>query len=105
MRFMLARRSISMHAEPFATLSSGELDGCISADRQILGSYLHGIFDEDCFRHAFVTAARSFRKLAAPSVLNPWKAQRQESLDRLARQVSQSLDMQRIFGWVGMKYQ
>ena len=93
------------HAEPFATLSSGELDGCISADRQILGTYLHGIFDEDCFRHAFVTAARTFRKLAPPSVLNPWKAQREESLDRLARQVSRSLDMQRIFSWVGVKYQ
>jgi adenosylcobyric acid synthase len=93
------------HAEPFATLSSGELDGCVSADRRILGSYLHGIFDEDCFRHAFVGAARSFCKLPSPAVLNPWKAQREKSLDRLARQVSQSLDMKRIFGWVGMKYQ
>jgi adenosylcobyric acid synthase len=93
------------NAVPFATLSSGELDGCISADRKILGSYLHGIFDEDSFRHAFLTAARSFRSLAPPSALNPWKAQREESLDRLARQVSQSLDMQRIFSWVGMKYE
>jgi adenosylcobyric acid synthase len=92
-------------ADPFATLSSGELDGCVSADRKILGTYFHGIFDEDCFRHAFVTAARSFRKLASPSALNPWKAQREESLDRLARQVSQSLDVQRIFSWVGMNYQ
>ena len=92
------------HAEPFATLSSGELDGCVSADRKILGSYLHGIFDEDSFRHAFVTAARSFCKLTPPSALNPWKAQREESLDRLATQVSQSLDMQQIFSWVGMKY-
>jgi adenosylcobyric acid synthase len=92
-------------AEAFATLSSGELDGCVSADRKILGSYLHGIFDEDCFRHAFLTAARSFCKLATPSELNPWKAQREESLNRLSRQVSQSLNMQRIFSWVGMKYQ
>jgi adenosylcobyric acid synthase len=92
-------------AEPFATLSSGELDGCISVNRQILGSYLHGIFDEDCFRHAFITAARSFCKLAAPSAVNPWKAQREESLNRLAQQVTRSLDMDRIFGWVGMKYQ
>ena len=76
------------NAVPFATLSSGELDGCVSADRKILGSYLHGIFDEDSFRHAFLTAARSFCSLAPPSALNPWKAQREESLDRLARQVS-----------------
>jgi adenosylcobyric acid synthase len=92
-------------AEAFATLSSGELDGCVSADRKILGTYLHGIFDEDPFRHAFVTAARSFCKLTPPSALNPWKVQREESLDRLATQVSQSLDMQRIFSWVELKYQ
>jgi adenosylcobyric acid synthase len=93
------------HAEPFATLTSGELDGCISADRRILGSYLHGLFDEDDFRHAFLAAARGFYKLACPAVFNPWKAQREASLDRLAEQVRQSLDMQRIFSWVGMKYQ
>jgi adenosylcobyric acid synthase len=92
------------HAEPFATLSSGEPDGCISADRRILGTYLHGIFDEDGFRHAFLTAARKFHQLPPPSVLNAWKAQREESLNRLALEVSRSLDMQRIFGWVGMQY-
>jgi adenosylcobyric acid synthase len=92
-------------AEPFATLASGESDGCVSADRRILGTYLHGIFDEDCFRHQFVTAARSFYNLAPPSVFNPWNLQRQESLDRLALQVSASLDMRRIFAWVGLDYQ
>jgi adenosylcobyric acid synthase len=88
-------------AEPFALLASGEQDGCVSADGRILGTYLHGIFDEDCFRHQFVTAARAFHRLSSPSTLNPWKLQRQESLDRLARQVSESLDMQRIFSWLG----
>ena len=91
-------------AEPFATLTSGELDGCISADRRILGSYLHGILDEDGFRHQFITAARSFHHLASPAVLISWNRQRRESLDRLARQVSTSLDMHRIFAWVGLKY-
>ena len=92
------------HAEPFALLASGEPDGCVSADRRILGTYLHGIFDEDRFRHQFVTAARAFHRLDTPSVLNPWNLQRQESLDRLARQVSASLDMHRIFSWVGLSY-
>jgi adenosylcobyric acid synthase len=91
-------------AEPFATLSSGEHDGCVSTDRRILGTYLHGIFDEDCFRHAFMAAARSFHRLASPTVLNPWKEQREASLDRLAEQVRQSLDMERICSWVGMQY-
>ena len=90
-------------AKSFATLASGELDGCVSTDGRILGTYLHGIFDDDCFRHQFVTAARAYHHLAPPSALNPWQSQRQESLDRLATQVSASLDMQQIFSWVGLR--
>jgi adenosylcobyric acid synthase len=92
------------NAEPFATLTSGEPDGCTSTDRRVLGTYLHGIFDHDGFRHHFLTAARTFFQLAPPASFNPWTTQREESLDRLARQVSTSLDMHRIFDWVGLKY-
>jgi adenosylcobyric acid synthase len=92
-------------AEPFAILGSGEWDGCVSADGRVLGTYLHGIFDHDCFRHQFLTAARSFCRLGSPLALNPWSVQRGESLDRLARTVSASLDMARIFAWVGLKYE
>ncbi len=93
------------HAEPFARLNDGERDGCISTDRRVLGTYLHGIFDEDGFRHHFLTAARSFYKLTPPSAFNLWTRQREESLDRLASEVSKSLDMQRIFDWVGLTYE
>jgi adenosylcobyric acid synthase len=92
------------HAEPFAILQDGELDGCISTDRRVLGTYLHGIFDHDDFRRQFLTTARNFYKLAPPSAFNPWAKQREESLDRLARQVSTSLDMHHIFDWVGLQY-
>jgi adenosylcobyric acid synthase len=92
-------------AEPFAMLENGELDGCISTDRRVLGTYLHGIFDDDCFRHEFLCAARSFHRLASPPVRNPWRAQREESLNRLANQVSTSLDMRQIFSWAGLDYE
>jgi adenosylcobyric acid synthase len=95
----------SEHAEPFATLADGQPDGCISTDRRVLGTYLHGIFDQDSFRHRFLTAARNFYQLSPPSAFNPWTKQREESLDRLAGQVSTSLDMHRIFAWVGLKYE
>ncbi len=91
-------------AEPFATLASGEQDGCVSKDRRILGTYLHGLFDEDGFRHSFVQAARRFFKLEDALLLNPWKAQREASFDLLARQVETSLDMRSIFAWVGAAF-
>jgi adenosylcobyric acid synthase len=85
----------------FATLNDGERDGCISSDHRVLGTYLHGIFDDDSFRHQFLEAAHRIRGLNSPLTLNPWKAQRKESVDRLAREVSAALDMRRIFSWVG----
>lgn len=80
-------------------------DGCISPDSRIFGTYLHGLFDGDEFRHAFIQAARAFCHLAPAAELNNWGSKRQESLDRLASTVSQSLDMPTIFAWVGLPYQ
>lgn len=97
-------------AAPFAVLSSDSgstgvrNDGCISADKRIFGTYLHGLFDDDGFRHQFLRAARAFHKLAATDDLYSWKQLREESLNRLAREVENALDMETIFGWVGFSY-
>jgi adenosylcobyric acid synthase len=97
-------------ASPFAVLStdsglpSVSNDGCISADSRIFGTYLHGLFDDDSFRHQFVRAARAFHKLNASDELCPWKQLREESLNRLAREVEKALDMETIFGWVSLRY-
>jgi adenosylcobyric acid synthase len=97
-------------AEPFAVLSSGlrssgnQNDGCMGPDTRIFGTYLHGLFDDDGFRHQFLGAARAFHKLAAPVELHRWKQIREESLNRLACEVEKVLDMKTIFGWVGLAY-
>jgi adenosylcobyric acid synthase len=80
-------------------------DGCISSDSRIFGTYLHGLFDEDGFRHAFIVAARAFCHLAPALELNGWGSRRKESLDRLASVVDRSLDIRQIFEWVGFEYQ
>jgi adenosylcobyric acid synthase len=79
-------------------------DGCITPDSRIFGTYLHGIFDEDGFRHTFIAAARDFYHLAPAAVMNQWKKKREDSLNRLAVAVGQSLDIPRIFDWVGLAY-
>jgi adenosylcobyric acid synthase len=94
----------------FAVLSSDSgstevnKDGCISADSRIFGTYLHGIFDDDGFRHQFLRAARAFHQLAAPDELHLWKQLREESFNRLAREIENALDMETIFRWVGLSY-
>ncbi|MCU1248776.1 MAG: Cobyric acid synthase [Edaphobacter sp.] len=85
--------------------SDGHHDGCLSADTRVFGTYLHGLFSDDHFRHQFLRAARAFHKLAAPNELCQWDQLREESLDRLAREVEKALDMKTIFGWVGLSYQ
>ena len=76
----------------------------MSPDTRVFGTYLHGLFDDDGFRHQFLRGAREFHKLAAPEELHLWKQLREESLNRLAREVERALDMKTIFGWVGLAY-
>ena len=91
-------------AQTFATLNGSEQDGCVSNDSRIFGTYLHGIFDDDAFRHAFIAAARSFRHLAPANNFANWRQKREESFERLAQTIRASVDLPRIFDWVGMKY-
>lgn len=101
---------VSSGARAFATVQgrNGEqnphLDGCISTDSRIFGTYLHGVFDEDEFRHTFIAAARAFHRLAPAQVLDAWKQKREQSFDRLAGAVRTSVDLHQLFGWAGLSY-
>jgi adenosylcobyric acid synthase len=88
---------------PFARIRRGNEsawvdDGARSADGRIAGTYVHGIFDDDAFRHAFVRAARSARGLVPARELAALAAQREARLDRLAGHVRASLDLAALFG-------
>ena len=102
--------SYSDGAAPFASVlrtggdTTPQRDGCISPDTRIFGTYLHGLFDQDDFRHAFIASARTFHGLHPATRLEPWKQRRTESLDRLADAVAEAWDMERIFSWVGLPY-
>jgi len=72
----------------------------VSADRRVFGTYVHGIFDDDNFRHAFLDAARAACGLA-PCAARAFVARERESrLDRLAAHVRRSLDMEMIKSWL-----
>jgi adenosylcobyric acid synthase len=92
-------------AQSFSTLGDGRRDGCLSANTRVVATYLHGIFDDDSFRRTFIEAARGFHGLARAASFRDWKQMREDSFGRLADAVRASLDMPRIFDWVGLRYE
>jgi adenosylcobyric acid synthase len=98
-------------AAAFASISrqgdaaQARLDGCVSADERIFGTYLHGLFDEDEFRHAFLRAAHTALRMPAPVELMAWSARRREQLDLLADGFGGALDLDAIFKMVGLPRQ
>ncbi|WP_428385984.1 cobyric acid synthase [Nevskia ramosa] len=72
---------------PSAMLDAGS-DGAISADNQILGSYVHGLFD----RPEACTALLRWAGLAEP-VVSDHAARREAAIDRLADSIELHLDL------------
>lgn len=89
-------------AIPFCALHDGSVDGCLSADTRIFGTYLHGAFDDDGFRHTFLSAARAFHALAPAVRLENWKEKREASFARLAAVISGHVDLPAIFDLAGV---
>jgi adenosylcobyric acid synthase len=77
-------------------------DGAITEDGFIVGTYLHGLFDSDSFRHAFIRGARAATRLAPPADLVNVAAQRDDRLNRFAAHVEAALDVDALLGWLGL---
>jgi adenosylcobyric acid synthase len=86
-------------AERFAEIGA-KPDGAVSPDGRVLGTYSHGIFDDDAFRHSFVNAARAACGLAPASGMAFVAAEREARLDRLAAHVRAALDIGLIRSWI-----
>jgi adenosylcobyric acid synthase len=89
---------------PFAQLSTLDaaqlLDGAISQNGLVFGSYVHGIFDNDLFRHSFLDWARSSVKLAPVQQKAFVTAERDARMDRWADHLRGSLRLELIRSWI-----
>jgi len=77
-------------------------DGAISADGRTLGTYLHGAFAQDAFRHAFLDAARTASRLEPARERSSFSLEREANLDRLAAHVRTSVDIPRLLRACGI---
>ena len=90
-------------ATPFAEIvREGEpqpiADGAIASSGKHWGTYVHGIFDDDAFRHSFVDSARAACGLAPAQTHVFATAEREARIDRWADHLRQSVDMDLIRG-------
>ncbi len=78
-------------------------DGATSVDGLTLGTYLHGFFDCDSFRYAFLHSARAHFGLSPATELVSFSAEKEDRFDRLAASVRQAMDLKTVLGWVGLE--
>jgi adenosylcobyric acid synthase len=78
-------------------------DGCLSINGRVFGTYLHGLFDGDSFRHTFLRAAHAAREINSPSILIVWSELHQQQLDRLADAVTDALDLDSVFAMLNLQ--
>ncbi len=76
------------------------VDGAVSESGRVFGTYVHGFFDKDDFRHAFIDAARSAVDLAPATAYVNGNAERDARIDRLARHLKRALNMNLLKSWI-----
>jgi len=75
---------------PLLRLDDGRLDGAISADGRVAGSYLHGFFTGDAQRAAWLA------RLGAPASSLAYEALVEQTLDALAAHLDAHLDIEKL---------
>ena len=78
-------------------------DGVVRPDGLVMGTYIHGIFDNDEYRRALVDRLRTRKGLAALNTVQDTLARKQESYNRLAEVVKSSLDMDLVYRIMGVE--
>jgi len=89
-----------LSAAPLLELDDGRKEGACSENGMVWGTYLHGIFDDDRFRHWFINNLRRRKGLAPKSEAGVYALE--PAFDRLADTVRRHLDIKRIYEWMGL---
>ena len=91
----LGRTQYLAEHQGFCALSDGQLDGCISQDNQVAGSYLHGLFDSPkALQHILLWAG------ASTVEIQDYYSQQETELERLADACLTHLDWTKIDSFI-----
>ncbi|MCJ2064411.1 cobyric acid synthase [Methylobacterium sp. J-088] len=77
-------------ARPLLRLADGRLDGAVSADGRVAGTYVHGLFADDAQRAAWLA------RLGTASADAGYEAGVEAALDGLARHIAAHVDCDRL---------
>ena len=77
-------------ARPFAQFADGSAEGAVSADGQVVGTYVHGLFADDRQRAAWLA------RFAAGGTSVAYETQVEDTLDRLAEHIARHVDLDRL---------
>ncbi len=75
--------------------SADYADGAINEQGTVFGTYIHGIFHNDSFRHSLINAIRRYRGI--PEVSGATTFNKDKEYDKLADLVRRSIDIKRIY--------
>lgn len=83
------------------------LDGAVSADGRVWGSYIHGLFDSDTFRASVIESVRESAGLPPAPVgvgaAFTFSGERDRAFDSLAEVLRESLDIEAILSIMGLE--
>lgn len=79
------------------------LDGAVSADGLVFGTYLHGLLDNDAFRSQLLNTLRQRKGLADQPAAVSYEDLVEKELDRLAAAVAGGLDLARLAAIMGLE--
>jgi adenosylcobyric acid synthase len=77
-------------ARPFARFDDGSPEGAMSTDGRVFGTYIHGLFADDCQRAAWL------KRFAAGTAGIVYEELIEQTLDRLAAHLAAHLDLNRL---------
>ncbi len=81
---------------PVIKHNTSKLEGAKSIDKNVWGTYLHGIFDNDDFRRWFIDRARVRKGIKPLGQNNGAKYDIEPAIDRLSEIVAQNMDVDKI---------